>query len=101
MGQRLELQSLLEALLGSDKVYFQPPGSQTLSYPAIVYKLDDIDAVHADNAPYKLTDRYQVTVIDRNPDSPIRDKIKFLPACAFNRHYVANNLNHFVFTLYF
>lgn len=101
MGLRLELQSLLETLLGSDQVYFQAPGSQLMRYPAIVYKLDDIDSEFADNVPYRHTARYEVTVISRTPTTDLVDKILVLPMCVFNRHYVMNNLNHFVFNLYF
>ena len=35
---RLELQSVLEQTLGSRNVYFQPPASVKMKYPAIVYE---------------------------------------------------------------
>jgi hypothetical protein len=101
MGSRLELQSLLETVLESENVYFQPPGSLMMKYPAIVYNRDEIAAEFADNKPYARTLRYQVTVIDKNPDSEIPNKIAALPMCLFGRHFVANNLNHDVFSLYF
>lgn len=101
MGRRLELQALLEVLLGSDQVYFQPPGSQSMSYPAITYKLDDIDTSFANNLPYRFTDRYELTLIQRLPGEDLVDKLKVLPMCAFGRHYVMNNLNHYIFILYF
>jgi hypothetical protein len=101
MGQRLDLQTLLETLLESENVYFQPPASVQILYPAIVYQRDDIRTAFADNNPYRHTKRYQVTVIDRNPDSDIPDKVADLPLCDYNRFYVADNLNHDVFTLYF
>lgn len=101
MGRRIELQALLETLLGSQNVYFQPPPSVMMKYPAIVYNLDAIDTEFADNSPYNRTKRYQVTVMDRNPDSAIPDKIGALPMCLFSRHFVVDNLNHDVFTLYF
>lgn len=37
MGTRLELQSKLVELLGSKHVYYQPPESVKIEYPAIVY----------------------------------------------------------------
>lgn len=101
MGQRLDLQSLLETLLGSDQVYFQPPSNVQMNYPAIVYKRDDIDTDFADNSPYYTTKRYLVTVIDRNPDSDIHEKVVALPKTAYLRNFVAGNLNHDVLTLYF
>jgi hypothetical protein len=101
MARRLDLQTLLETLLGSENVYFQPPANLQMSYPAIVYNRDDIQSAFADNSPYRLTTRYMVTVIDRNPDSDIPTKVASLPLTNFNRFYAADNLNHDVFVLYF
>ncbi len=101
MGQRLSLQSLLETTLGSDNVYFQPPASVQMSYPCIVYKRDVADSTFADNALYRYAKRYLVTVISRDPDSDIPDKVAALPLCRHSRFYTANNLNHDVYALYF
>lgn len=101
MARRVELQGILEELLGSRNVYYQPPASIKMTYPAIVYTRDDIDQHYADNSPYKQTHAYMVTVIDKNPDSEIVNKVSSLPLCSYDRHYVSDNLNHDVFTLYF
>ena len=101
MGQRLDLQALLEALLESEDVYFQPPASLQMAYPCIVYKRDNMDTQFADNNPYSLTTRYMVTVIDGDPDSVIPKKVALLPQCIYSRSFVAENLNHDVFILYF
>ena len=90
MAPRTELQTLLETLAAN--VYFQPPANVAMAYPAIVYHRDDIRVAFADNSPYRLTKRYQVTVIERNPDSAIPDSVIMLPRCRFSRHFVANNL---------
>ena len=37
---RLELQDLLETVLGSQYVYFQPPATLRMRYPCIVYARD-------------------------------------------------------------
>lgn len=101
MGSRLELQELLESILESRNVYYQPPASVCMKYPAIVYSRDDILNDHADNRVYRQTTGYTVTVIDKNPDSEYVKKVSMLPMCSFDRHYTADNLNHDVFTLYF
>lgn len=101
MGQRLQLQSLLETLLGSGNVYFQPPNNVQMAYPAVVYHRDYGVSLFADNKPYRNTKRYAVTVIDQDPDSLIPDKIEALPLCRFSRHFAADDLNHDVFDLYF
>lgn len=101
MGNRLNLQALFENLLGSKNVYFQPPSSLLMRYPAIVYSRSDIENFHADNKVYGQAHAYMVTVIDYNPDSEIVQKVSMLPRCMYDRHYVSENLNHDVFTLYY
>lgn len=101
MGARTDLQTLLETLLGSRNVYFQPPPTLQMNYPCIVYNLDDINSKFADNYPYTVERRYSLTLIDKDPDSSIIDKIIKLQKCIFDRHFVADNLNHNIFILYF
>lgn len=99
MGSRVELQTILEQLAPS--VYFQPSTDVQMEYPCIVYQYDYADTEFAGNLPYKYTQRYQVTAIDRDPDSPIPGKIAMLPMTLFSRFFVADRLNHAVFTTYF
>ena len=40
-------------------------------------------------------------IIDSEPDTPLFDEISQLKMCLFERHYVADNLNHDVFTIYY
>lgn len=101
MGLRLNLQAQLETILGTTNVYFQPPANVRMQYPCIVYTRDNALTRFAGNLPYRYTKRYQVTIIDRDPDSLIPDKVAALPMCTFDRSYVADNLNHDVFSLYF
>lgn len=99
MGSRLELQNLLESILGSRNVYYQPPESIKIKYPAIIYSRNNIDNNFADDIVYMQNHTYQIIVIDANPDSEIVNKISKLPMCRYNRHYTSDNLNHDVFTL--
>lgn len=99
MAQRLDLHEIFVSL--TPKAYFQPPPTLTMEYPCIVYERDDADTKFADDRPYSYTQRYQVTLIDPDPDSDILGKIAALPKCIFDRHFVADNLNHDVFVLYF
>jgi hypothetical protein len=102
MAQRLELQVLLEGLVPEGwEVYFQPPTNLKLSFPCIVFNRDHIHIRHADNVPFKHTKRYQITVIDPDPDSEIPDKVAQLPTVSFDRAFTADNLHHDVFTLFF
>lgn len=101
MPRRLELQTRLERLLESDHVYFQPPANVEMKYPCIVYKRDSVDTKFANDYPYVCETRYQVMVIDPNPDSEIPSKLAKLPKCKFDRNYTANNLNHDVYYIYY
>lgn len=101
MGSRLQLQTVLENILGSDSVYFQPPSGHQMVYPCIVYERSLIDIEVANNNTYKIEKRYTITVIDKDPDSSIPDQISMLPRCNFDRHFTVDNLNHDIFTIYF
>lgn len=107
MDRRLELHSVLAGILGCPergeecRAYFQPPASKEMKYDCIVYERSRMEPNFADNLPYLLHDRYQVTVIYRNPDSDLPRKVADLPLCAHDRHFTADNLNHDVFNLYF
>lgn len=101
VNRRLELHELLCEVLGSRNVYYQPPASVQMQYPAIRYSRYNIENEPADNIPYKQSHFYQLTVIDADPDSEIVHKISKLPMCVFDRHYAADNLNHDVFTICF
>jgi hypothetical protein len=101
MAPRLELQALLEELLGSRNVYFSPPPDIQMKYPCIVYKRDSVDITHASNLPYKHMTRYQVTIITEDPDDITHKKVGLLPTVRFDRNYVADKLNHDVYTLFF
>lgn len=101
MGRRLDLQTLLEAVLGSSNVYFQPPESKVMLYPCITYKRDRAETAFANNNPYMSQTCYQLTIIDRDPDSLIPGRIARLPKCTFDRHYTANNLNHDIYKIFY
>ena len=101
MSNRLELQEILETILGSRNVYFQPPPSVQMKYPAIVYELDNIDIRYANNAAYMLKNRYKVTYITRDPESSLVEELAEIPTCKFTNRYVSDNLYHNVYTLYY
>jgi hypothetical protein len=102
MERRLQLQALLEELIGSENVYFQPPATIEMIYPCIVFKRGvSSKTLFANDNPYRHKVGYMVTVIDDNPDSDLLYKIANLPMCSFERHYTSDNLNHDVYNLYY
>ncbi len=94
-----ELQVILEGVAGVHAAYFQPPPE--MDFPCIKYERDSSWVSRADNILYFFLKRYQVTVIDRDPDSAIPDLVEALPHTRFDRFFIAGGLNHWVYNLYF
>ncbi len=101
MDRRLEFHEKLKAILGSDHVYFQPPSSIRMQYPAICYKRKTYDVTHSNNRVYLKLPLYEVTVIGDRTDGTIAERILDLTLCEHVSHYVSDNLNHDVFNIYY
>lgn len=95
---RLQLQSLLEEI--TPHVYFQPPATLQMQYPCIRYERNGSSVQRAANALYRRAKRYQITVIDRSPDSTLPDQVEELSFSEFDRWFAADNLNHWVFNVF-
>lgn len=99
---REELSEILKNLFDEDPhVYYSPPTGLQMKYPCITYTLSNSDVMYADNNPYITYYRYVITVIDPSPDCILRDRLLFLPRCSLDRAFQSDNLNHYVFTIYF
>ncbi len=101
MASRLELHEILCEVLGSRNVYYDPPASVRMQYDAIRYSRSRINNTFANNSVYTQNDSYEIIVIYRDPDSDLPRKISQLPKCRHDRHYVAENLHHDSFTIYY
>lgn len=101
MASRQQLQSDLEELLGSKSVYYNPPESIRMTYPAIRYVRSSIESKFANNAAYSINNCYEVTVIASDPDNPVIEKLLRMPMCKHEQHYKADGLNHDKFKLYY
>ena len=99
MGNRLDLQAILEELLGSRNVYFQPPASIKMKYPAIVYARKNVTSMRANDGIYRQLPEYEITLIDPDPDSEFIEKLLQLPYCRFDRHFTSDDLNHDAFSI--
>lgn len=99
--RRQELHSRLKQL-PVKQVWFQKPENRKLEYPCILYHWDRIKYVRADNIAYHSRRGYLVTLIDYCPDSSLPDDFqRMFPTASFDRPYVADGLNHWVYTLFF
>jgi len=99
MDRRLELDERLKAICPN--VYFQPPETVRLTYPCIIYSLSKLDPLFANNLPYHIDSAYTVQYITRDPDDRVRYELAELQLCRFERHYTADNLNHYIYRLYY
>lgn len=99
MDQRLKLHEELKQFCPN--VYFQPPDNITMTYPAIVYERGTASTKHAGNKPYNVTDSYEITIIDRDPDSGIRTKVAFMESARHIRFFKFDGLNHDVYSLFY
>lgn len=102
MADRANLHDELCTILGTKNVYFNPPESVKMSYDAIRYELAGKNLKRANNRIYLSTNQYDGVVITRDPDTTIPDEIlSHFEMCSFGRPYIADNLNHYPFTLYY
>lgn len=99
-NRRIKLREKLYEIAGRDNVYYEPASNVRLKYPCIVYKLSNLNNQHADNIPYIQFLRYEVTVMDKNPDSEISEAISKLPACSFVNSYVVENIHHTIYQIF-
>lgn len=96
------MQTELEEVLGSKNVYFQPPETVKMKYDAIVYDFSSISIRKADDLKYLKHKGYDLTVISRNPDNDLVDKLlNRFQYIRFNRRYKSENLYHDSLTLYY
>lgn len=100
-GPRTELQDTLEKILSSKNVSFAPSNNIDMEFPHIVYQLSGKRNDHADDIKYRKLNRYTITIIDEDPDSKIPEKIEELQYCSFSRFFISDNLNHWVYDLYY
>lgn len=96
--RRLELHALFETI--TPNVYFEPPESIKLKYPCITYERTSGKTDFANNKPYVFRYRYTVTVITRDPDSDLPEKLAANQYCTLDRGYPGDGLYHYVFTVY-
>ena len=102
MARRLQLHEELCTILGSRNVYFQPPESLKISYPAIIYKVSNRNDIKADDMRYRTLVAYEITFITRDPDANTNDELmNHFVYIAHNATFTVDNLHHDNFILYY
>lgn len=93
MIARVDLQNKLEEILGSSNVYFQAPPNTGMKYPAIVYSFERFNRRNADNQPYIVTGRWQITHMYKSIKNDLKEKFIFdIPCCSFERRIVKDGI---------
>lgn len=100
--KREKLHEDLCDILGSRNCYFSPPSTIRMKYPCILYEAGGSRTIQADDIRYLRWTSFTLTVIDKNPDSEIPErllssKFRYLSR---DRTYIADGMYHFVFTIY-
>ena len=99
---RIELHEKLIEVLGSNNVYFQPPETEKMKYPAILYDLYRVQQRFAGDISYKKSPAWSVTIIDRNEDVDwVYKMLDAFSYCSMERTYKADNLAHYAFIVYY
>jgi len=101
-NSRIDFRNFLVEKTGIEYLYFQPPESIKMSYPAIIYSISRVNHKFADNNKYLRFTAYQLILIDKDPDSEFFYKLLDLPMCSYTgTSYQKDNLNHYIFTIYY
>lgn len=99
MDRRIQLHKELVTILGTRNVYFQPPETIKIVYPAIIYSRTSMPSKYANNLVYNNRVAYEIIVVDSNPDSTIVKSMSMFKTVRHIRNYKKNELNHDVFSL--
>lgn len=97
MVSRQQLHEQLCTALGSRHVYYQPPENLKMEFPCIVYMLQDLTHVMANNEKYLKNRSYKVILISHEPDPAALDNLENLDYIRFQQMYMADGLYHYVF----
>ena len=103
MKTRNDFHQELVKALGTPYVYYQPPEGLIMHKGnRIIYSREEIDFSQADNKKYIGHSKYSVTLVSKNPDwTLVEDILHMFQYCRHDRHYVADNLNHDVYIIYY
>lgn len=101
MDHKQELQKTLEAIKGIDKVYYKPTVNTKMEYPCIKFDRSGRPSEFANNKRYIVHDQFTIIYISRASQKDILsviEQIEEIPFVIFDRHYVADGLEHYVYT---
>lgn len=84
-----------------ENVYFQPPANIKLTYPCIIYRKTPGDRKHANDKAYISAQGFTLTVIERDPDTPIKNEtLDYFSMISEGTSFTVDGLYHSQLTLY-
>lgn len=90
---RLRFHNALQAYVGNNiKLYFNPPEDLKLQIPCIRYSLSTFNVRHADDQVHRAVPIYDVTLVTRDVDDPLIEKLVKFPGSRFDRTYRDSSL---------
>lgn len=103
LTRRQQLDLELKSVIGSAKLYWEPPSNKQLSGdPKVIYARDGVDIKRADNRLYSFMQRYKITVVYTNPDCTLpKEIVEYFPLCSYDDDFVSDDLHHSVLILYY
>lgn len=102
MSNSLRVQLHNELKLFYANVYYQPPANIRMEYPCIVYSKSRESTTYADNDVYKERQAYNVTVIEKDPDSIKSKEIRRHFRYAIIQSYITiDNLHQTSLTIHY
>ena len=100
MKSRIEIQEMLENIIGNSNVYFQEPPNTGMKYPCIVYRFSRFNQNNADNIPYLVTGRWEIHHMYKSIKNDLKEKIIFgVPFCSFDRRVINDGVYNDFYTL--
>lgn len=103
MKNMTKVGDILSNVIGDpERVHFQPSESVKLKFPCLIFKFDGYKDFFANDGRHMLREKYSVTHVYQNPEADLQEEIlsSFLFA-SFDRPYIADNLYHDVYTIYY
>ena len=104
MRDQQDLQKKLEAILGSENVYFQPPASFKLHYPCIVYSISDRNTLKANDGHYIIYNRYEIMhIFKKLENEKVNDILEAFRGdnISAERRQIIDGLYHDYYTLFY
>ena len=88
--------------IGVPHVYIDPPENLIMKYPCARVRVQGGRARYSDNSTHIFTPSWEIIYISHAPDDEFMINImRAFPMITFQRHYTADGLHHYTYTLYY